>query len=190
VTERKRARCPRPSDHELERLTGVSELVEPFALSGEILVPVGSTAAVVRTLLSEGREGILCGFAIGWPGSWPLSPPWIATLDLATQAAGSAAAPAYSSLVDASSVQRRLGPFGTPTGSMAQPIYLRHGYRFGTGVDVGVVVRNGDAGPMKATGFVTGFTGSERISKKNRELIEEWVCLTPPWAAGSVFGGA
>jgi hypothetical protein len=192
VTKPRRQRCPRPSEQELERRTGLSSLVTPFAISQAIAVPNGGTAAIVRTLLGAGREAYLTHWAAGWPGNWTTSPVWAALFDLITQNSTNGTPQTYSGVVaNANTFRRKLGPFGTPVGSLAQPLDIRpHGLFVPEGADVGLVITSREAIPMTASGYIAGFSWSHNASEEVRKHIEEWACLTPPWTPGSVFGGA
>jgi hypothetical protein len=162
---------PYDGEKELERLAGLAELVEPFALSDELAIKPGRESAFVRTNLRQGREGLLLEWGASWAGAWRASPVFVVTLGLKRGAVQ----------------ERPLGPFKAPVGGLAQPLSLGRGLLFKDS-DVGIAVKNNGRGSRLAAGYVRGVTWSEKDQRRVRALL----CtdgLVPPWPAGSVFGG-
>jgi hypothetical protein len=156
---------PLPGEEELDALSGLADLVEPFIISGVTAnMAAGATSAFVASRNGKGREGLLVAFGWDISSEDPSTSP--VTLQQVVRAPDTGNVQIQSLLLT-----RGCNPMSVPVGSLQQPFVVPYPFRIPLDREAALVVKNNTAAPMTASGMLYGLSWSYEQNRDVRRAM-------------------
>ncbi len=154
---------PLPGEAELERLSGLMDVVKPFLVADVATIGVGATAAFVWSRIGRGREAILVAFGFDWEGQdLTLAPVTLESVTLA---------PNQGSVADAGAGNLILGPMRAQVGALTTPFVMPFYVRLEADKEVALVCRNASGVEGDAQGMLYGIHWDKTQSRNVRRAL-------------------
>ena len=174
-------------ERKLDELSGLWDLVTPFAISGQVALAAGTTTptVVVCSRFDKGREGVLIAYALeNEADDFPNTPWWIKTASRNGQI--DTADPNAGVQNDGIILQ---GPFRTQVGAMATPFAMPFPLPIMLDKQVAIFATNNTGAEAGALGFLYGITWQNDQTREIRRALWRQARRIGLWEPG-LFGGA